>query len=521
MASMDLAKHWINDCLNLHEQCPRPESPPLPTRVIDIGAEDGSEEPKLLLSQGHRSRYATLSYCWGGPVWFTLTLANLGDMLQCISWSDLPVTFCEALEVTRALGIRYLWIDALCIIQDSDSDKAIEMAKMDQVYHDSSLTICAANASVSSISFLNIFYPRSMPNPYRLAKINFPVPGGLVGNVFLEEEHRYDPREEPLNKRGWALQERLLSPRVLTFGSFQMYWHCQSEHHCEGGTVRDVWKKGTERLGHNTFRGKPTHEISAEVTQVYDNWLDILEDYTQRQLTFRADLLPALSGIATRFGIVLNDTFCAGLWRNDLQVGLAWNTGADPLTPKPSEYRAPTWSWASVDGEVYWNMRRREVKSEIVMQTKIISCDIQPKFSLAPLGEVKGGTIEIHGLVREFDWDGKVNIEDEDKGGYVASMWPDLIEETLHNESDNDGGEPVVFYMGEDQQRVNSTTRRVSCIPMTDFCSLVLDRQRDGEYVRLGTLKFWTGDDDDDDDVRRENMERFFKGSTERTLVVK
>ena len=554
-SSMDLARRWINDCLNLHEHCPGPELTLLPTRVIDVGSEDGSEEPKLFLPRGHKARYVTLSYCWGGYGWLTLTMANIDEMLQGISSFFLPSTFWEAMVVTRALGIRYLWIDALCIIQDSESDKAIEMATMDQVYHHSSLTICAANASMSSLGFLNIRHPRSMPDPYRLAKINFPLPDGNTGRVLTETEWLYYPAKEPLNKRGWALQERLLSPRVLTFGSFGMYWHCQSEQQCEGGSIRRFVKEGTERLDYAFFQRKSDREISIEVNQVYNNWWDILENYTTRQLTVRADLLPALSGMAARFATVLNDTYCAGLWKNDLQNGLAWVASYqdDDLPSRPSGYRAPTWSWASVDCTIRWWPRLWESKHRAVLQTKIISCDVEPVFLMAPFGEVKSGTIEIHGLAREINWDGRRYIKDPKNGFIAGELHPDVTEEILHDGADGQGDEPVIFYMGaylegmegpsigdaifhrdqefraEDLARLptnlspgpelNMTTRKVSCIPITDNYSLILECQNDGKYTRLGLLQFWPrtifqGDPEDP-------IESFFEGCAERTLIIR
>lgn len=554
-SSMDLASRWISDCLNVHEHCPGPELPLLPTRVIDVGPEDGSEGPMLVLPRGRKACYITLSYCWGGYGWFTLTVANIDKLLQGISSSLLPSTVSEAILVTRALGFRYLWIDALCIIQDSESDKAIEMAMMDQVYHHSSLTICAANASKSSMGFLNICHPRSMPDPYRLAKMNFPLPDGNTGSVLTETEWLYYPAKEPLNKRGWALQERLLSPRVLTFGSFGMYWHCQSKQQCEGGSIRRFVREGAERLDYAFFQRKSDRKISIEVNQVYNNWWDILENYTTRQLTVYTDLLPALSGMAARFATVLNDTYCAGLWRNDLQNGLAWLAGDMNGGPqsRPSGYRAPTWSWASVDCTVRWWHRLWEVKHHAVLHTRILSCEVEPVFPMAPFGEVKSGTIEIHGLVREINWDGRRYVKDPNNGFIVGELHPDVTEEILHDRGDGQGDEPDIFYMGQylegmegpsigdrifhrDQEvraeelarlpkipspglELNMTTRQVSCIPITDNYSLVLECQNDGKYTRLGLLQFWPrtifqGDPEDP-------IESFFEGCAQRTLIIR
>jgi Heterokaryon incompatibility protein (HET) len=517
-ASFDLARRWIDECLEFHEHCPGSATPTLPTRVIDVGAVNG-DGPKLVLSQGHKARYATLSYCWGGPQPFTLTLETMESKQQGISISETPATFRDAICVTRRLNIRYLWIDALCIIQDSEVDKAVEMATMDQVYHNATVTIAAANVEGCSESFLATWVPRSYPEPFRLAKINFPCADGETGNVFVEYGRGYWPHLEPLSKRGWALQERLVSPRVLTFGQHQMWWHCQTAQHSEGGGFSDDFvaiEKRVERLDYDFFQQKRERPRLTESNKIYRNWRDIVDDYSQRQLTVRTDNLPALSGIATRFASVLNDIYCAGLWRNDMLRCLAWYTGAEIDTRRPSEYRAPTWSWASVDTSVLWWRREGKPTMEFLIPTEVIDCEVTPVYPKAPFGEVQGGTVELRGLVKDLDWDGDQEIRDVD-GDSIAKASPDVSMETLYVDADARGPQPVDFYMGSYKEVVNPIVRRVSCIPVTDHMSLILERQRDGKYVRLGTVSFDGADDDDGE----EWVQHFYEGATERTVVIR
>jgi len=195
--------------------------------------------------------------------------------------SELPATFRDAINVVRVLNIQYLWIDALCIIQDDDFDKAIEMARMDQIYQDAFVTIAAANSFNCSASFLEFFLPNSAPDVYRFAKMNFPCEDGKLGSISLEPDSgNYEPPSEPINQRGWALQERLLSPRVLTFGSQQMYWQCQSGLQCGGGSLRKF--DAPKRLGHEFFQCQGAVRTQTDSYQIYDNWLDIMKDYSKR-----------------------------------------------------------------------------------------------------------------------------------------------------------------------------------------------------------------------------------------------
>lgn len=121
----------MQDCLLNHEQCPRPDSSFIPTRLIDVGKDDGKQSIHVHLTSGEKAPYAALSYCWGRSQPVTTNTLNINGMLRGIATSTLPQTILDAITVTRKLGLRYLWADALCIIQDSASEKDEEIAKMD------------------------------------------------------------------------------------------------------------------------------------------------------------------------------------------------------------------------------------------------------------------------------------------------------------------------------------------------------------------------------------------------------
>jgi Heterokaryon incompatibility protein (HET) len=519
-ASFDLATHWIDDCLETHEHCPGPELPVLPTRIIDVGATNG-DGPKLILSKGQRARYATLSYCWGGPQPFTLTLATIASKLQGLSYPETPLAFRDAIHVARQLDIQYLWIDALCIIQDSEVDKAVEMAAMDQVYHNATVTIAAANVKGCSESFLTTWVPRCYPNSVGLAKINFPCPDGETGNIFAEYGPGYSPSDEPLSKRGWALQERLLSPGVLTFSSHQMWWHCQTAQHSEGGGYNDdfVIRGGLmDRLGYDFFQQKGQSRRSTGTNELYENWGYLVANYANLHLTVRTDTLPALSGIATRYARVLNDTYYAGLWRKDLLRFLAWFTAhpEEDVVRRHSEYRAPTWSWASIDTFVNWE--QSNAKMDVLIPTEVLHCQIEPVHPMAPFEEVRAGVLELRGLVRDLDWDGDSELRGADDYIMIEAL-ADMTVETLNVDADGQGQQQMDFRMNQDVRGVNPILRRVSCIPVTDHFSLMLDRQRDGEYVRLGVVKFWQMDDNEGQWEAAVN--RFYEDATVCTVVIR
>ena len=500
--TLEQAASWINECLSCHEHCIHAGNSSLPTRIIDVGAMNEIYSPKLVLSDGRQGRYATLSYCWGGPQESSLTTSTLADKQKNLSMAELPRTITDAITITRSLGLRYLWIDSLCIIQDSPSDKAIEISRMDRIYNSSILTISAAAASSCRAGFLQTCNPPDPWEPYRFSKIDFLCPNGKKGSLYIERSHLYYATREPLNGRGWALQERLLSPRLLVFGSWQMYWQCQSVSHCAGGKMSNFSPDGMERLSNSFFTDTP-----ADSGSTYDNWLDIVQEYVRRALTSPTDKLPALSGIAARFQRILGGMpYRAGHWDADLQRSLSWQVG-DPQDSRPAEYRGPTWSWVSVDGDIFWERR-----AALSSTTQIISCEIEPLDHRAPLGRVQSGILELQGLVQIFDWDGGEELYD-DAGVPFANIRVDLSQDVIHDHHK----QLQVFHMGRDQEGVNGFARHVASIAVTQSTALVLEQQADGMYLRLGLMDFDFVDGID----FLGGMERFFVGSRIFTLSIR
>jgi hypothetical protein len=209
--------------------------PLLPTRVIDVGTDDGTE-PRLWASGGHIAEYVTLSHCWGEVRPLTTEKSMLSQCLLYIPISSMPKTFQGAVAVTRGLGYRFLLINSLCIIQDSVEDWEQECSKMAGVYRNATVTICGSTMADSSAGFLHTREPPKH-TPYLWEyRDGTAVPRRATLRLFYHKYGSLDYPEEPqlthterpspLDKRGWVLQEYLLSPRMLFFGRYRMYWEC-------------------------------------------------------------------------------------------------------------------------------------------------------------------------------------------------------------------------------------------------------------------------------------------------------
>ena len=256
----------------------------------------------------------------------------------------LPKTFRDAVSVAKWLHIRYLWIDSLCIIQDSIEDWTIEAASMRDVYKYSYGTIAATGASDSSIGLFFEHLPHSVPP----LKVNIAWTGWPAGEYYGFAFDLWDENitEAPLNRRAWVVKERLLSPPVLHFARHQMFWECQELAACETfpwglpKAIRDEKTSAKRYLGAGSQEFKRRH------------WQDIVHTYTRGLLTRDTDKCIAFHGLVEQAQVVANDTYIAGFWRHYIVQQLPWQILTHRPSARSSAYRAPSWSWLSVNDEV-------------------------------------------------------------------------------------------------------------------------------------------------------------------------
>lgn len=346
----------------------------LPTRLLFL---DG-EHVKLVETAGWGTlpRYATLSHCWGKLDFIRLTIDSLKTFKVDIRMDRLTKTFKDAISITQTLGIKYLWIDSLCIVQDSTQDWEVESALMASVYGGSSINI-AATAAIDGNGGCFLRDPSfvgkvqtvqgvdSSAKMYSFAPSNLYYHG--VPNTHLAE-------------RAWCFQERLLAPRTLHFGTGDLFWECKTKDACESfpNGISNIFVRDDFRLSR-----KPLSDI----------WHEIVALYSGTKLTYSSDKLIALSGVAYAAQLESNGVYCAGLWRADMEEQLCWS----PLMvrrPRPKGYRAPSWSWAAIDGEVSYQNFSTFMSRDRTLCTKVM--DVQMTLSSTnPFGQVRGGNLTL------------------------------------------------------------------------------------------------------------------------------
>jgi len=354
----------------------------MPTRVIALGdpkSVPGAKPPRLLITNGLCESYVALSYCWGRGATASLMLRdeNLESLQQEINEDRLVKTYCEAFQVARDLGFWYIWIDALCIIQGNKDDWEYESARMGEVYGNAALSIVAARSSDSASGFLrNDFKPAADPCPFPYGRVD--ENGNEIDGLFVGLDRAWfkdtlDP--DPVQTRGWCLQEAELSRRTLVYGSEGVSFQCKTANFYEDQTYKFYHKR--------TFDPKPEAALSpsggrraADGLELLNHWYaGVLPDYTSRALTNRGDVFAAIASLAKQAKQTIGGRYLAGVWESDLPRGLLWKPRYQTrwmvdsskseknlvALRRPTHSQAPSWSWAAVEGQVQygWDNRKR------------------------------------------------------------------------------------------------------------------------------------------------------------------
>ncbi|KAG7294527.1 hypothetical protein NEMBOFW57_004602 [Staphylotrichum longicolle] len=292
----------------------------------------------------------------------------------------MPLTFQDAVHVTRRLGFRYLWIDSLCILQDSKVDWEEQSGQMKHMYEGAVVTIAAdagrdSSCGLSSANKRREFRGTSIPGWEHLIV----APAAQSGDTPAHFPSTY-PHDDPLivvdgklpsrerndgsllQMRGWTFQERVLAPRVLHYGEHELGWECASALACECRAGR--WWYGDKEAHESFYKADWCTEPGPGASLEFSlQWMSLVARYSARALTYPSDKLPALAGLAARVARSTSCTYLAGHWKEDLGRTLLWTAGSVPRLmggERLAEYHAPSWSWASVNRAIFAQIDRAQ-----------------------------------------------------------------------------------------------------------------------------------------------------------------
>ena len=286
------------------------------------------------------------------------TTANIEAYRNRIHFEELPLTFQDAINLALGLGLSFIWIDSLCIIQDSVEDWEREASSMGKVYTNSFCTFAASSSPDSSGGCRRyLSAPTTVPHSRYVDITKKDVEVRIFQERSLDWHEEFD--NGPLRQRGWTLQERDLSSRIVHFGESLVLWECKTMKASSELPWFQMDKTDPPRL---LLLNRPEEaDREDNGVKLRDYWFQTVEDFTNRKLTKERDRLPALDGLAQRGKDLGRGDYLAGLWRADMPSALLWRTGTEHNfidCSRPTDYRAPSWSWASIQGPVTYDSQR-------------------------------------------------------------------------------------------------------------------------------------------------------------------
>ncbi|PTB41750.1 hypothetical protein M441DRAFT_89475 [Trichoderma asperellum CBS 433.97] len=391
---------WIKDCERHHEDCRMPHAPILPKRVVQIMSDTiGTLKVRLVepksLTEG---RYACLSHCWGETQILRTVSDNIKRLEDEIPWSCLSKTFQDAIEFSRIIGIEYIWIDSLCIIQDSADDWESEAAKMADYYANCHITLAATAAIDGGIGF----FPElpEYDKPLEIQGVHHGQRYHLIAETGISHPYEVQPDsllipEFPLMTRGWVYQEQILSRRYVHFCAKEIVWDCRSQTLCQceskyENTHWDLFRTNSSRsiMRNNVKTGRAARQREL--------WYDNVMNMMDLEFTYISDRLPAMAGIVSQFATLFNTRYLAGLWEATFIIDSCWSM--DEFSRRPKELRnIPSWSWASVTGGIDITWCQRPLTDDTVnIFSKVVHIDCVSEGPLY-LGRLGKGLVTLKG----------------------------------------------------------------------------------------------------------------------------
>ncbi|KAK2756049.1 heterokaryon incompatibility protein [Colletotrichum kahawae] len=439
-STLSLAKSWYLHCSEGHRECASTQDRWLPTRLLDVG-EHGNHEWKLIIpaedmpQHVEYSPYMTLSYRWGPNHDFLLLSETVLGFRSGQAIREMPQTFQDLITVAHYFGIRYVWIDCLCIMQDSAEDWESEAALMAEVYSHSACNIAAVDGKSPRDG---LFRDRD-PDQLRHRTMPSSICSAEVTDYYVTRMEYFQRQLDPgtLMERGWVLQEWFLAPRMLYYASRQILWEChQPIAKCEAFRHAIPYEYTLKRSRYDlkTVQRDMDEEYGLLTAEEANTWVRLVGRYSRCDLTHPSDKLAAFAGVAKLFLRASGDSYLAGIWKSRILHELTWVVV--PPKARPScGYRAPSWSWASVDGPI--DMRSPKPLHKAEYWVEFIDASVESIGKDATVGVVAGlltlsGTVLSCRYKRAGDFEITLSAEEFPAGTTPPiSVWIDTLDDHL------------------------------------------------------------------------------------------
>jgi hypothetical protein len=387
--SFEVALDWLGKCQKEHYRC-KLGSPEFadkvtgpggrfPSRIIDLHAYSlETPDAALIPFPGLGCPYATLSYCWGQVEergYVTTSSMVEGGKVRRLVFNEMPATIQHAFEIAWRVGFRYLWVDAICIVQDSREDWHKEAVKMGWIYCNSALTIAADyswNVTGGCFNWQSAIQAKYFKETVEIAHH---LDDGTRASLWFFSPHAHGTNPiikrligtTALSQRGWAFQEQALSPRVLHYTRDQIIWECREAYHTEDNIpiVHSEWKS-LQTLSGSIF---PLSQHGNLRELSINAWyMDIACVYSRRKFTFWTDRTAAISGIARIMATRIDSEYLGGTWMRGIEFGLSWSRWGKNHQTGTERLPGPSFSWLMLLAPVFWSIKPGgDIKSYITL----------------------------------------------------------------------------------------------------------------------------------------------------------
>ncbi|KAL9113676.1 MAG: hypothetical protein Q9227_002121 [Pyrenula ochraceoflavens] len=484
-----------------------------PTRLLDV-----SQDPiRLRLSQEEQitGPYATLSHCWGRNPFWVLTSATMPRLLAGVPLESFKRSFQEAIQITRRLGIDYLWIDCYCIVQEQDHRASIdwesEAALMGQVYGNGLVNIAAAGASNPSQGLFAVRDSADWLLAYLLRWLpttDCPVDTYMLKIKDEDSTVQFDRlSKSPLFKRAWVIQEAVLSRRMLSFNGAEILWQCSETAACEffpSGMTADAhfrqsavslscfWSLKVSSFVKSWYQLPPTqsskHAPGNWRTTIWRGWLNALQSYCIASLTYPdKDVYKAIAGVGQQVAKLAGCDYYGGFLSDTFLVELVWETIKSKQRSSRRKIRAPSWHWASQYGNVVFLLQTRLTSVAYrSMAYAFVSDECKPYVSNAA-ADLWPSLFCVGKLI-------KVNLK------LNATLNVEVRNSYWHRQpfSLQVGGIDVEIWLDEHHQSISGSDN-ITLLPLTHaikrdsdlYCLLLCEIQEGGAYARIGIGRTW------------------------------
>ncbi|KAK3370696.1 heterokaryon incompatibility protein-domain-containing protein [Podospora didyma] len=516
-------RSWLDNCRSSsysiadsgHQNC-RP-IPFAPLRLIDVGSSAGTTVKLVQPPPTMPAEYTALSHCWGRKPPIQTNKENLSGFSHEIPLEVLPKTFSDAIQMTLDLGIRHIWIDSLCIVQDDEQEWQDEAARMDSIYRGSQLCIAAVQSDESSGGLfpdINLVHNNGLLDGemlFRTPSTDADGPQIQVRVYVGDVRHHSTMSYSPLSSRGWTLQEQLLPHRIAWCMQPEVHWGCEAGYQTEGS----LQFTPAEML--DSLAPWRTLVVGTQAETVTKTWHQIVENYSARRFTFPRDRVVAIAGITRHIGAAANKILgqsILGLWEKSISRSLAWLRDSEEPDPDflalAVSSSLPSWSWLACPGKVAydewrWDDKRKMAGSVVDDHVRLVDWDVFWDGRLHT-SAVISGYLKVEGPVceipiasatgdRKFVSRGKFQVFGENRNydGLKSSPW--RCSGCFDRENDSANLTPRTYLCLLLRSRtVKTKMERLKGEWRFDEIFLILEpvgMPEEGKYRRLGLAKMW------------------------------